>query len=55
MNDHDLINAIEYSMRRSPIIEEQISEDGVFEIEIYEPESLIPFCKALLAEIGWIK
>lgn len=51
MNEQKLINAIIYAMRRAPVVEDVPSEEGDFEVEIHEPESLLPFCKALLEEL----
>lgn len=52
MTDQRLLNAIEYAMRRAPIVEDNPSEEGDFEVEIHEPESLLAFCKVLLEELN---
>lgn len=51
MRDQTLINAITYAMRRAPVVEDVPCEDGDYQVEIYEPESLLPFCKELLEEL----
>lgn len=51
MNEQKLMNAIIYAMRRAPVVEDVPSEDGDYQVEIYEPESLLPFCKELLEEL----
>lgn len=51
MRDQTLINAITYAMRRAPVVEDVPSEDGDFEVEIHDPESLLPFCRELLEEL----
>lgn len=51
MNEQKLMNAIIYAMRRAPVVEDVPSEGGDYQVEIYEPESLLPFCKELLEEL----
>ncbi len=50
-----IFNAIEYAMRREPVTEIAAYEDGDFEVEIYDANSLLPFVMCVLRELGVIK
>lgn len=50
-----IFNAIEYAMRCNPVTEAVPSEDGDYEVEIYDASSLQPFVMRLLRELGVIQ
>lgn len=47
----DLMRAIEYALRRSPVTETVFSEEGDFDTEITEPASLEAFATTLISEV----
>ncbi|MGN8022280.1 hypothetical protein ACTJJ7_16380 [Phyllobacterium sp. 22229] len=55
IRDVEIDNAIRYALNHAPIREVQPSEDGDYEVEIYEHEAVKPFVLALLADLGVIK
>lgn len=54
IRETDIDNAIRYALNHAPIIEVQPSEEGDYEVEIYEPEAVKPFVLALLSDLGVI-
>ncbi|GAA5664932.1 hypothetical protein L614_002400000040 [Ochrobactrum sp. J50] len=50
-SETEIQNAIEYAMRREGVTEIVPSEDGEYEVEIYEASSLTPFVMCLLREL----
>lgn len=46
-----IFNAIEYALRHEAVTEIASSEDGEYEVEIHEANSLMPFVKCLLREL----
>lgn len=52
MKPADLMRAIEYALRRSPVTESVFSEEGDFNVEITDPASLEPFATTLINEVS---
>jgi hypothetical protein len=50
-SETEIQNAIEYAMRHEGVTEIVPSEDGEYEVEIYEASSLTPFVMCLLREL----
>lgn len=52
MDDMKIRQAAEYALRVCPVVEDVPSEDGDYQSEIYDVDSLIPFLMAFLRETG---
>lgn len=55
MKDNDIILAIRYALRKEGIGVIGVDENGEYECEIHEEdaESVLPFVKCLLRELGY--
>lgn len=51
----EIRNAVEYALRHERVYETAGAEDGEYEAEIHDPDSLMPFAMALLRELKIIK
>lgn len=51
LTDVEILNAIDYALRRNPIEESADGEEGECVMEITDPQTLVPFVMTLLEEL----